>query len=260
VPLAAVWTMPLAVATCLLMPFGLERLALVPMGWGIDLTIWIAAHVSALPGDTWPMPRLPAFGLALIAAGGLWLCLWRGGWRLWGIPAIALGLMTLALTRPPDILLSEGGHFLAVRAPDGHYLVSSGYSEKFARSVFAEETGEKVSDWPHDPIPARDGLRCAGALCRYKARGRRVLVVTDAVPLPLDCTAIDAIVARTRAGLDCRRVVPVVARIDTWRRGAIALWLDPGGITIKSANESRGERPWVPQTHPRQRRLPDHPF
>src|SRR5467141_1064229 len=58
VPLSAMWTLPWGVVTCLLMPLGLERLALVPMGWGIDFTIWVAQHVSALPGNVWAMPRL----------------------------------------------------------------------------------------------------------------------------------------------------------------------------------------------------------
>ncbi len=78
VPLSAMWTLPWGVVTCLLMPFGLEQLALVPMGWGIDITIWVAQHVSALPGDVWATPRLPPEGLLLISLGGLWLCLWRG--------------------------------------------------------------------------------------------------------------------------------------------------------------------------------------
>lgn len=254
VPLAAVWTMPLAVTTCLLMPFGLERLALVPMGWGIDLTIRIAALVSALPGDLWATPRLPVRGLAVIAAGGLWLCLWRGGWRRWGLAAIALGLATMALTRPPDILLAEGGRFLAVRAPDGNYRVSTGYGEKFARAIFAEETGEGLSEWPRQPDPVRDGLSCAGALCRYRARGRRVLILTGRAALPPDCGGADAIVARVPAGLRCRKLVPVVDRIDSWRRGALALWLDPAGIAIESANGTRGARPWVPRPRPRRPR------
>ncbi|HJU16059.1 MAG TPA: ComEC/Rec2 family competence protein [Stellaceae bacterium] len=251
VPLAAVWTMPLAVLTCLLMPFGLERFALVPMGWGIDLTIWVAEHVAALPGNVWATPRLPLLGLVSVAAGGLWLCLWRGSWRVWGVAAVALGLATLALTRPPDILITEGGRLLAVRAPDGDYLVSTGYGAKFARSILAEETGKRISDWPQRPDPVRDGLACAGALCRYGAQGRRVLILTGAVAPPFDCAGIDAIVARVRAGRACRAAVPVVDRSDTWRRGSVALWLDPAGVAIESANETRGERPWVPQPHPR---------
>jgi competence protein ComEC len=46
VPVSALWTLPWGVAACLLMPFGLERFALVPMGWGIDLTISVAEAVS----------------------------------------------------------------------------------------------------------------------------------------------------------------------------------------------------------------------
>src|ERR1700739_2140823 len=107
VPLSAMWTLPWGVVTCLLMPFGLGRLALVPMGWGIDVTIWVAQHVSALPGNVWAMPRLPAGGLLLISLGGLWLCLWRGNWRRWGIVAIAAGTATMLLTRPADILMAD---------------------------------------------------------------------------------------------------------------------------------------------------------
>src|SRR6185437_14981627 len=47
VPISAVWTLPWGVVACLLMPFGLERFALVPMGAGIDATIWVAQHVAA---------------------------------------------------------------------------------------------------------------------------------------------------------------------------------------------------------------------
>jgi competence protein ComEC len=40
VPISALWTLPCGVVACLLMPFGLEKLALVPMGWGIDACRW----------------------------------------------------------------------------------------------------------------------------------------------------------------------------------------------------------------------------
>jgi hypothetical protein len=62
------------------------------------------------------------------------------------------------------------------------------------------------------------------------------------------CYTVDAIVAQLPVGFACRGKIPVVDRIDTWRQGAVALWLDPEGVTVVSANESRGDRPWVP--HP----------
>jgi competence protein ComEC len=125
VPLSAMWTLPWGVVTCLLMPLGLERLALVPMGWGIDITIWVAEHISALPGDVWTMPRLPPEGLLLISFGGLWLCLWQGPWRRWGMVAITAGFASMLLTRPPDILIADGGRFVAAQASDGDYFISA---------------------------------------------------------------------------------------------------------------------------------------
>ncbi len=252
VPLSAMWTLPWGVVACLLMPLGLERFALVPMGWGIGATIGVAQLVSALPGNVWPMPRLPAPGLLLVSLGGLWLCLWRGPWRRWGIVAIAAGLAGLALTRPPDIVIADIGRFLAVRAADGHYLVSGGQGERIEGSFLAEETGLALTAWPGSG--AEDGLDCAGELCRYSARGRSVALVTGAAALPLECGGVDAIVSQVPAGFRCRSLVPIVDRIDSWRLGAVALWLDPQGVTIESANGSRGDRPWVP--HPRPRRRP----
>src|SRR5215469_8961455 len=243
VPLSAMWTLPWGVVACLLMPLGLERLALLPMGWGIDLTIWVAQHVSALPGNVWAMPRLPAEGLLLISFGGLWLCLWHGPWRRWGVVAIVAGLTTMMLTRPPDLLIADGGRFLAARAADGHYFV-------------AAETGGALDTWPAAGDAAESGLDCAAEACRYTARGRMVAIVTGFAGLPVKCSGLDAIVSQVPTGFRCRSMMPVIDRIDVWRRGAVALWLYRDGVSVESANDSRGDRPWVP--HPRSARPSPH--
>lgn len=247
VPISALWTLPCGVIACLLMPFGLESLALVPMGWGIDVTIWVAEHVSAIPGNVWPTPRLPMGGLAIVALGGLWLCLWQGKWRRWGLVGIAAGLATMALTRPPDIVIADFGRFVAARADSGNYHVLGGNEERIAKSLFAEETGADLLPWPAAGTTA-GGLSCEADACRYAARGKNVAIVTDDKGVPSDCTAADAIVSQVPAGFVCRKLIPVVDRIDNWRRGAVGLWLDAGGIRVVGANDSRGDRPWVP--HP----------
>jgi hypothetical protein len=91
-------------------------------------------------------------------------------------------------------------------------------------------------------------LACASKeRCDYTARGRHVALVRDEAGLPVACATVDAIVAQVPAGFACRPQVPVVDRIDSWRYGAIALWLEADGIVVDSANQSRGNRPWVPQ-------------
>src|SRR6266478_5240337 len=254
VPISAMWTLPWGVIACLLMPFGLEKLALVPMGWGIDVTILVAQWVAALPGNVWHMPRLPTAGAVLVALGGCWLCLWQGRWRLWGIPVVIAGLMTMLLTRPPDLILADFGHFLAARTADGDYRVAEG-GEKIHRSFLVSETGAKLLPWPAKGAAAVDGIDCpAEGRCFYTAQGQRVAIVTRETGLPVMCTTVDAIVAQVPAGFACRGKVPVVDRIDTWRQGAVALWLDPDGVTVVSANESRGDRPWVPHSVSRRER------
>jgi competence protein ComEC len=89
--------------------------------------------------------------------------------------------------------------------------------------------------------------RAAGR-CFYTAHGGRVALITGAAGLPVICGTVDAIVAQVPAGFACRGHIPVADRIDNWRYGAIALWLDGDSVTTESANASRGDRPWVP--HP----------
>jgi competence protein ComEC len=249
VPLSALWTLPWGLIACLLMPFGRESLALVPMGWGIDLTIRIAEFVSGLPGDMWPMPRLPLGGLLAVVFGGLWLAIWRGRWRRWGGAAIAAGLATMLLTRPPDIVMTDGGRFLAARTADGNYLVRALWGEKFAAAILAEETGAALLPWPKEKTAGR--LDCNGEFCRYRARGRDVAIVTGRAGLSVDCARFDAVVATLPAGFACRARIPVIDRIDSWREGSVALWLGRAGVTVESANGDRGDRPWVPQPHRR---------
>lgn len=252
VPLSAVWTLPWGVVSCLLMPFRLERLGLIPMGWGIDATIFVAQAVSGLPGNVWPMPRLPMPGLTLVSFGGLWLCLWLQPWRRWGAVAIAAGLAGMVLTRPPDIVIADIGRFLAVRSPQGDYWATAARGEQIEVSFLNEETGLDIIPWPQDA--SSPGLECAGERCSYSMHGRNVAILTGASALPADCGGIDAIVSQVPAGFRCRSLIPVVDRIDSWRLGAVALWLNKAGVVTESANGSRGDRPWVP--HPRSRRHP----
>jgi len=65
VPLTAMWVMPAGLAALMLMPFRLEWIALTPMGWGIDIILWIARHVAALPAATIGVPHFPAWGVGV---------------------------------------------------------------------------------------------------------------------------------------------------------------------------------------------------
>src|SRR5437763_4368032 len=206
VPISAMWTLPWGVVACLLMPFHLEALGLTPMGWGIDVTIAVAQWVQSLPGNVWSMPRLPTVGAILVALGGCWLCLWQLKWRYCGIPVIVAGLMTMLLTRPPDLILADFGHFLAVRTADGDYRVAKG-GEKIHRSFLVSETGARLLPWPEKDAAAVDGLDAGartGAAIPHRAAASR-----SSPPKPdYRCCATRS----TRLSRRCRPASPAVTR------------------------------------------------
>lgn len=251
VPLTAFWIMPWALFAFCLMPLGLEFLALQPMGWGIDGVIGVAFAVSGLPGSVAPVPAMPAVGLALIVLGGLWLCLWRRPWRFAGLLAVAAGVLTVPLNRPPDLLVSRDAALMAVRAPDGRFWLSTTRSDRFTAEVWMRRAGAtEALPWPlrgpsadvNTPPP----LRCDSLGCLYRHAGHTVALVQDSRALAEDCRRASVLISRepVRRRL-CRSPAVVIDRFDVWRAGAHAVWLSQEGVRVESVAQGRGERPWV---------------
>jgi competence protein ComEC len=241
--------MPWALVACLLMPFGAEGLALTPMSWGIDAVAAIARGVTSWPGAVLAVPSMPPAGLILVSLGGLWLCLWTRRWRWLGLAPIALGYLTLLAVRPPDVLVSARSAetpLVAVRAPDGSYLLSS-VSERGSHIV--EETwtrraaAENGPAWPAAGASADGALACDARGCLYRARGRVVALIRDGAALPEACAAADLVVSLVPARRGCPGPL-VIDRSDAWKEGAHAVWLDPGDIRIATVAGWRGTRPW----------------
>ena len=250
VPITALWVMPWAVAAYALMPFGLEAAALAPMGWGIAIIIDVAETVAGWPGAVAFIPAMPTWGLGVIAIGGLWLCLWRTRWRLLGAPVVALGLASVMLARPPDILVDADGNLMAVRSADGRLAVSSTRSSRFVRDVWTRRSGqgEPALAWPAPGTSADGRLRCDSLGCVYRSDARTVALVRRAQALLEDCWVADVVVSAVPVRTPCPKARIVVDRFDLWRNGAHAIWLgegDAANIRVESVNQGRGDRPWV---------------
>lgn len=250
VPITGLWVLPWAMVACALMPFGLERLALVPMGWGIDVIADVARIVTSWPGAAQLVPSMPVWGLMLLGFGGFWLCVWRRRWRLLGLAPILAGYLTLLLPRPPDVLIDGDSHLMAVRGADGSYLVSgrehSGYTEDTWARRGAVGRGAL---WPKTGASADGSLTCDRQGCLYRASGRSVALERSATALVEDCVGTDLVVTPLPNRGECR-LKPVIDPFDTWRNGSYAIWLDADRITIESVRDWRGQRPWVPPRGP----------
>ncbi len=247
VPITALWIMPWTVVAFVLMPLGLEGLALAPIAWGVDAVIWIAGTVSAWPGAVSLLPPMPVWGLVLVAAGGAWLCLWRGRWRFWGLAAMSVGVLTTFAADPPDVLVDGRGKLLAVRNDNGKLMLSSLRAARFTRDVWLRRMGQdgEALQWPRHG-PSRDGrLNCDALGCIYHSDGAVVALVNRPEALFEDCRIANVMVSTVPVRAACPNPHTIIDRIDLWRYGAHALWLDGHRVRVESVNGSRGRRPWV---------------
>ena len=257
VPLTGAMVMPFALASLALMPLGLEKLALVPLGWGIDAIAAIAAMVSGWPHALLILPPLPEWGLVLFSLGGLWLCLWRGTWRLWGLVPMALGLASLALDHPPDLLVDGGGRAMAVRLADGSLLVSRG--GRVLKDGWNRRAGPLAREWWPKHGHSGDGrLSCDEHRCLYRRSGHRIALVRDDDGIEESCSGPDLVISAVPIRDTCPGAATVIDRFDLWRRGTHAVWLKAdGGVRIETVAGNQGDRPWSFHPHPRRPRHDD---
>ncbi len=231
VPLTAFWVMPAGMLALALMPLHLEGLALVPMGWGIEAVLWVARSVAAWPAAVLAAPHMPAWGLVVLSLGMAWLGLWRSRLRLAGVALIVLGLVSPALDRPPDLLVSDNASLIGVRTAQGVFVQRGARASDFTEQAWLQLWAAKAAAVLPD---------CAGASCVVWRRPEVVLLRGAA-----DASACGAalVVSAEPVSLHCE--VPVIDRFTVYRTGAQAVWLRPDGVRVLSDRENRGDRPWV---------------
>ncbi len=263
------WTefviMPLLVVALLADPTGLAH----PLWWlvGTAMTTLIgwANTVAAWPGSVVRLGLMPVAAYALLVGGGLWLFIWAGRPRWFGVVPIAVGA-TLALTaRPPDLLVSADGHHVAV--------LLDAYDDEGPRlALLRERTGDYLRDvWGGVTAATADAAIAdlpAGD-CTIDACVARVgtgptslrLLATlskDRIGRPAfgpACAAADVVVSDRRLPDWCRPRWLKLDRTTLGAMGAVAIWRSPRRVATVAA--LTGDHPWLPQApawRPRVRR------
>lgn len=243
VPVTGAWVMPWGLAALMLSTVGLERLALVPMGLGIDAILTTARIVAAWPGAALVVPALPFASLVAVTFGGLWLCLWRRRIRWLGLAGVVLATVAWGADDPPDALIDGEARLVAVRGPDGRYAVSSPRAARQAAETWLRRAGQ--SSWA--PWPAPDGagwLVCDALSCVARLDRGTVAVATDAMALADDCAVADVVVLVGEGHARCPNTM-VIDRRFLARSGAVAVWLEESGPRFATVADERGDRPWT---------------
>lgn len=242
VPVCNVIVMPAALAAFVAMPFGLEAIPLWVMGRGIEVMTWTAKTVAGLPGAVTRVPAFPVHTFALIVLGGLWLCIWRRRWRLFGCVAVVAGIAVAPFMTRPDALVGREGRLVAVRAPDGRLAALGGRTGAYELRRWLQHDGDGRSVRE----ARRAGpYRCDEAGCT--AMVKKVLFAVSRHPRALadDCRRAGLLVLRFPKPGGCVTQAPVIDFFALRREGTHAVFVDDGGdIRIETVAAARGDRPW----------------
>ncbi len=232
VPLMGVLVIPAAVIAVLLLPFGLEGVALKIMGLGLDWILFVAHLVAGMEGARGavvsPMPAV----LPLLAFGFLFLVLWQGRVRMVGALPVLTAFWLWSGAERPDVLIAEDGGLIGVMTPAGRAL-SKPKGAGFVASIWLENDGDAAQQataatrWP-------DRVRLAGLTITH-VRGKRAAA-------GLSCGKGDLVVLNTPApdGLNCLAFDPKTLR----ESGSVALYDRGKRIEVVRARDIAGTRLW----------------
>lgn len=242
VPITALWIMPSAVLSGLLMTIGQEIWGLQLMGAGVSVVLYIAREVAGWAGAVTLLPTLPTTLYVISILGGLWLCLMTRMWRFGGVFLIAGGLLSAPFIPRPDILISESGGLYAVRLPDGEYSFSQAKSERFSAEKWMQNNGQvEMRQWSENES---FGPRCDSIGCLYRRGVHQVAFVRHASALGEDCATATLVLTNLWRRRVCEGRAGLVSRRDLSRDGAHAIYLHEREFTVISVSDVRGSRPW----------------
>lgn len=242
VPLMGLVVMPGAVIAAVLAPLGLAGVGLSLMAPAIEWILEVASHISAWENAVRYLIAPPSLALPLLAIGGLWIILIRGGIpaRLPGVAVAMLAFWHWGQAQRPDILISDRGSLVGLMTQSGRAL-SKAKGDGFVAAQWLENDGDSadqdaasqrsgpmLNSGASPPaqlmahVTGRDGAARANAACK-----NHLIVVTTAYLSQQDgeCRMIDAGYLT--------------------RNGAVAVTVDGASIDMTTVRKRRGVRPWT---------------
>ena len=258
IPLTTFVSMPLIALALLFDTVG----AGAPFWWlaGLSLEGLLAlAHwTAAMPGAVTSLPSMGRGAFALFIAGGLWLALWQGRVRLWGLAPAALGLALLGGVRAPDVLVSGDGRHVGITGAGKELLVLRETRSSFARDNLTELAGmagetRALADWPNARCNAdfcAVSLERGGRIWRFLiARGKDLV---EERALAAACERVDVVIAERRLPGSCRPRWIKADRAMLDRTGGLAFDLsEPDLRTVAQDQGAHGW--WRPTVRPPRR-------
>jgi competence protein ComEC len=218
-------------------------------GQAIAFLLGLARRVAEAPGAVALLPAMPRAAFALMAGGGLWLCLWRTRWRLLGIAPALLGAAWALATPAPDLLVTGDGQHLAVRTPHGLALLRPRAGD-YVRDTLSETSGVAPEPLEIDSLPT---AACSPDLCLADIAGGgrsvRILATRSSRFVPVDelaraCAEADIAVSDRRLPRNCRPRWLKADRPFLARTGGLAFTFG-AAPRVETVAGQQGRHPWA---------------
>ena len=250
IPLTTFVIMPLEAGALLLDSIGLGAPLWYLTGLAIDGLLWMARTVGSAKGAVATLAAMPGWAFAMIIAGGLWLCLWNGRIRLYGLVPFLIGTAAAAAAPVPDLLVTGDGRHLAIVEAGGAPLILRARSGDFVRELFAENSGFDGDPAILDSAPFASCSRdsCVADLVR-SGRSWRVLSTRssqriDWRELVTACAGAEIVVSDRWLPRGCTPNWLKLDRDSLGRTGGVAIYLG-ARPRVETVAERLGKHPWA---------------
>jgi competence protein ComEC len=235
---------PAAVAAAVLAPFGLAEPALALMAFGLDMVRGIGAAFAERPEAVRALPAAPTSAFLLAVGAIVWICLWRGALRWFGLVALAAAAATY-LAAPRPVVWADGDlRAVVARTPGGWVSVGDPRRAAFARGRLGTLAG--LSPMQADRLPPPDG--CDRDACVWRSpAGRPVVRVFRVEGLARACLPHALVLSDVARPADfegrCRPAM-FVDPGDLAAHGGLSVAEPNGRLIVRRALEDAGRRPW----------------
>ena len=248
IPLVTFLAMPLVALALVLDLVGAGAPVWWLVGQSLEALLGIAHFFASQPGSVKLAPRIPTSTVVLYAAGALWLALWQGRQRLWGLIPIAVAVVLMAQAPVPDLLITRDGRDIGVANESERLLVLREGEGGYARDNLLELAGSMrepmlLEQWP--------GGRCSDEFCvlslKRGGRGWVVLVarnrdLVEERALAAACAKADIVVAARFLPRSCRPRWLKADRRYLEREGGTAIYL--ASQRIDTVGQEQGAHGW----------------
>jgi competence protein ComEC len=259
IPMTTFFVMPLQILALIFDGAGLGKPFWWLAGQGVLAIRWLAHAVSDAPGSVLLLPAMPRWAFGLAVVGGLWLAIVKGHARLWGVAPVIAGMIAMAFSPRPDLLVTGDGRHVAIVDPGGELVLLRPGVGEYALSMLSENAAIGSEPKPIDTWP---GAQCSADICTFSitSAGRRWSIMASrssymvpTMELAAACKRADIVISERYLPWRCKPRWFKADRNFLERNGGMAIYFDKA--KVETVAQTGAHHPWSqlgPKRKPKQ--------